>query len=116
MAAVDRRAQAYVLMSGTVSFSDVLRANVPNLTEEQLSEYRQGVMDIDPITFISKVAPARIMFQMGTREEFFSRGNMQSLADEASEPKVVRWYDAGHSLNEEARQDRDHWLVEELFR
>jgi hypothetical protein len=41
---------------------------------------------------------------------------MQSLADAASELKEVRWHDAGHMLNEQARQDRDRWLVEELFR
>ena len=32
----------------------------------------------------------------------------------AAEPKQIRWYDAGHGLNEEAAQDRVAWLSEQL--
>lgn len=116
LSGVDRRARAYVLMSGTASFADVAQANMPDLKDERLDEYRKGVSDIDPIRFVPKAAPASIMFQMGRGEKFFDKGRMQSLADAASEPKVVQWYQAGHELDEQARQDRDRWLVDELFR
>jgi len=89
---------------------------MPDLNEERLERYRQVVSDLDPIRFVPEAAPASIMFQMGTNEEYFGRQRIQSLADAASEPKVVRWYDAGHMLNEQAHQDRDDWLVDELFR
>ncbi len=116
LSGIDRRARAYVLMSGTTSFSDVAKVNMPNMRGDELAEYRRAMSDIDPVRFLPLASPARFMFQMGNSEEYFNRQNMQSLADAASEPKEVRWYDAGHMLNEQARQDRDRWLVEELFR
>jgi hypothetical protein len=34
--------------------------------------------------------------------------------DAASEPKIIKWYDADHYLNEEARKDRIVWLKQQL--
>ncbi len=113
---IDRRARAYVLMSGTVSFADVATASIPNITKEEVARYRGKVEDIDPVRFVPHAAPASVMLQMGTREEYFGHDRMQSLADAASDPKVVKWYDSGHALDEQARMDRDHWLADELFR
>lgn len=115
LSGVDRRVKAYALMSGTTSFSEVAKANMPEIKGEKEAIYRKTVEDIDPILFVPNASPAKIMFQMGRSEEYFGRDKPQSLADAASEPKIVQWYDAGHLLNEKARQDRDRWLVEELF-
>jgi hypothetical protein len=46
-------------------------------------------------------------------------GNVQATdADElyraASSPKDLKWYDADHNLNEQARADRDRWLQRQL--
>lgn len=116
LSGIDRRAVAYVLMSGTTSFADFAAANMPNMTREEMTTYRDTMEDIDPVRFVRNAAPASIMFQTGNKEEYFDHRRMQALADAASEPKAVRWYDAGHALNEQARQDRDDWLVDELFR
>jgi uncharacterized protein len=115
LSGVDRRAKALVLMSGTTSFSEVAKVNIPDISEQEFAEYRRTMKDIDPLGFVAQAKPAKLMFQMGKQEEYFARQNMQTLADAASEPKDVRWYDAGHMLNEQARKDRDDWLVEELF-
>jgi uncharacterized protein len=116
LSAIDRRARAYVLMSGTASFSEVAQANMPDLKDDKLDHYRKVIADIDPIRFVPQAAPASVMFQMGRKEEYFDHKRMGSLAQAGSEPKVVNWYDAGHMLDEKARRDRDDWLVEELFR
>ena len=116
LSGIDRRAKAYALMSGTTSFAEVAIANMPNMKAEEKTRYRNVVADIDPILFVPQAAPASIMFQTGRTEEHFGQEKSRSLADAASEPKVVQWYDAGHALNEKARQDRDRWLVDELFR
>ena len=115
LSGVDRRAKAYVLMSGTTSFSEVASANMPEMKGDDATRYRKVMEDVDPIHFIPNAAPAKVMFQMGRSEEYFGHEKPQSLADAASEPKIVQWYDAGHLLNEKAQQDRDRWLVEELF-
>jgi uncharacterized protein len=116
LSGIDRRARAYVLMSGTTSFSEVAHVNMPDLKDEKLERYRQVLSDIDPVRFVPQAAPASIMFQMGTNEEYFGRQRMRSLAHASSEPKIVHWYEAGHTLDEQARQDRDDWLVDGLFR
>jgi dienelactone hydrolase len=116
LSGVDRRARAYVLMSGTSSFSEVAQANMPDLKGEGLDHYRQVMADIDPVRFVPQAAPASVMFQMGSNEQYFDHQRMESLARAGSEPKVVHWYDAGHMLDEQARRDRDEWLMEELFR
>jgi uncharacterized protein len=116
LSAIDRRAKAYVLMSGTMSFSDVASANMPDLKDERLDRYRQAISDIDPIRFVPLAAPASVMYQMGSNEEYFDHDKMRSLAQAGSEPKVMHWYDAGHMLDEHARRDRDDWLMDELFR
>jgi predicted esterase len=38
-------------------------------------------------------------------EEFFAA---------AKDPKEMKWYEAGHGLNEEAMRDRTSWLKEKL--
>jgi predicted esterase len=38
-------------------------------------------------------------------EEFFSA---------AKDPKEMKWYEAGHGLNEEATHDRKAWLKQKL--
>ena len=32
----------------------------------------------------------------------------------APDPKTIRWYTAGHNLNQQAVNDRDDWLVERI--
>jgi len=41
-------------------------------------------------------------------------GDAQQFFEAASEPREIRWYDAGHFLNDQARQDRMAWLGERL--
>jgi uncharacterized protein len=116
LSGIDRRAKTYVLMSGTSSFADVAQVNMPDMKDERLDHYRKFISDIDPIMFVPRAAPASILFQMGRDEENLARERMRYLAYAASEPKLVQWYEAGHMLNELARQDRDDWLVDELVR
>ena len=114
LSGVDHRVRAYVLMSGTTSFSDVAAVKIPDMMGRRLAEYHMAVSDIDPINFVSQASPARLLIQIGSAEELFYRRKMLALAEAASEPKDIRWYEAGQALNDRARQDRDNWLVEEL--
>ena len=50
----------------------------------------------------------------GTAVSPGEEGDAQRFFEAASEPKEIRWYDAGHFLNEQARQDRMAWLGERL--
>jgi uncharacterized protein len=112
LAGVEKRLQAFILIAGVGSFSDVAAANIPTLTGKSLDEYRQVVNPIDPIHYISHAAPAPLFFQLGKQDDF-PRDKLVAYAEAASEPKLVKWYEADHySLNEVGRDDRIAWLTE----
>src|SRR5665647_1079191 len=115
LAGVERRLRIFVLMAGAPSFADVAVANIPSLTGEALEHYRNVMAPIDPVRFIASASPSRLFLQFGERDEVFSREVGQRLADAASEPKLVRWYDTDHYFeSEEAKRDRVEWLHTQL--
>ena len=115
LAGIEPRLRAFVLMAGAPSFTDVAVANIPTLSGEDLEHYRRVMAPIDPGRFIAREHAAPIFLQFGERDEFFGRESAQRLADAASEPKLVRWYDTDHSFrSEEAKRDRVEWLHMQL--
>jgi dienelactone hydrolase len=115
LAGVEPRFRALVLMAGAPSFTDVAVANVPTLSGEPLEHYRSVMAPIDPERFVAGTHAAPLFLQFGERDEFFGRQSAQRLANAASEPKLVRWYDTDHSFrSEEAKRDRVEWLRAQL--
>lgn len=114
LSAVERRVRAYVLMAGTGSFTDVAVLNMPDLAGEERATYRRTLAPIDPEGAVGHAAPAALFFQFGRRDDFFTREMSQEFYEAASEPRSIRWYDAGHYLSGEARKDRIAWLRAEL--
>jgi len=114
LAGVDRRLAAAVLMAGTGRFADVAAVNLPDLQGERLAHYRRTLAEIDPAAWIGHAAPAALLFQSALHDEVFSEEQSREFFERASDPKSLKWYDAGHYLNEEARRDRIAWLGERL--
>ncbi len=112
---IDHRLKAAVLMSGVGSFTDVASLNVPELSGEALDRYRGIMAAIDPQAYIGKAAPTQLLFQYGN-QDVFPREKLIAFAEGGSEPKKVIEYEAGHYLNEQARDDAVAWLVEALGR
>lgn len=112
---IEPRIQAFVLMAGAPSFSDVAVANIPSLSGKALEHYRQVMAPIDPIRFVAGERASSLFLQFGERDEFFGRDLAERLADAASQPKLVRWYDTDHYFrSEEAKRDRVEWLQSQL--
>jgi uncharacterized protein len=115
LSGVEKRLHTFILMAGVGSFSDVAAANIPTLTGQVLEQYRQVVNPIDPIHYIAQSAPAPLFFQFGKQDDFFSHRKFVTYTEAASEPKLVKWYEADHySLNEVGRENRIEWLTEQL--
>ena len=122
LAGVEKGIKAYVLMAGLVAYSDWCRTSDhpwakwlrETLTAEQLENYVRKMSAIDAIHFVGQAAPASLLFQFGYRDESISEGDARRFFAAASEPKEIRWYDAGHFLNDQARQDRIVRLGERL--
>jgi dienelactone hydrolase len=124
LAGIERRIRAYVLMAGEPRFSEQLRASQhpiivqfrESMTAEELEQYIAEMALFDPIACIGQAAPAAVFFQFGRRDEVIAVAAAEEYYRAASEPKAVRWYDAGHKLNEEAARDRAEWLRAQLGR
>jgi cephalosporin-C deacetylase-like acetyl esterase len=122
VAGVETRIKAYVLMAGLVAFSDWCRASDhpwakwlrETLTVQQLARFVREISAIDAKHFVGQATPAWLLFQCGHCDESVSEEDTQRFFEAASEPKEIRWYDAGHSLNDRARQERMAWLGERL--
>jgi dienelactone hydrolase len=110
LSGVEERIQAFALLAGTGSFTDIAVMSMPFLQGEALEAYAQAMTRIDPIYYVGRAAPSALLFQFGLQDEAFPREKVEAFAEAGSEPKLVKWYDADHYLNEEARSDRIEWL------
>ncbi len=116
LSGIEKRVRAYVLMAGSGSFTDVAVLNMPDLEGAALERYRRAMDPIDPIFYVPHAAPAALLFQFGLQDAFFPREKSLAFFEQASDPKAIRWYEAGHYLNDEARRERVEWLTDQLQR
>lgn len=118
LAGVEKRIRAYVIMAGAPSLTEFLRTSTlpaivktrESLTEEQRENYFNTLAEVDPINYIGHVAPAALFFQFGKTDSYPTEEKGRLYSERASGPKLVRFYEAGHALNDEARRDRAAWL------
>ncbi len=122
LAGVEKRIKAFVIMSGAPSLTEFLRTStIPAivgtrnaLTKEQQDNYFSTLATVDPINYIGYVAPSALFLQFGKKDTYPSEESAAVYAKAASNPKLVKFYDAGHELNDEARRDRAEWLRKQV--
>jgi len=103
-AALDARVRAFVLMAGL--------AHPSGLPRDPHAQELFGA--IDTIDWIDNLAPTRLLLQGAEYDSVIPHREMELLAEAASEPKEIRWYDADHDLGPQAELERRAWLVEQL--
>lgn len=114
LSGVEKRIRAFALLAGTGSFTDIAILSMPFLQGEALEAYAQAMTRIDPIYYVGHAEPSSLFFQFGLQDEAFPREKVEAFAEAGSEPKLVKWYDADHFLNDAARDDRIEWLRTQL--
>ena len=115
MAGLERRAKAYVFVAGMGNFGDWSLKYWPDTAADGEAAYRGAVADVDPINYVGVAAPAALLFQFARRDTYIPEAVASEFFDQASSPKEVRWYDAGHDLQvEAAAHDRREWLARQL--
>jgi len=119
LSGLDRRFKAFVLMAG--SLSDEINAQTKGYQEfrqkvgaEKLDALVAKYSYLDQGKYVSHAAPAFVFLQFANQEKFLTPELAQKHAAIVSEPKQVRFYEAPHSLNAEARRDRIQFLTEQL--
>jgi len=110
---LDKRPSHYVIMASTPRFSNWY-LYYPKLEREEREAFIQQMAEIDPITHVSNLSPAPVFFQFATDDFHVSRERAEEFFAAAQEPKEMKWYESGHSLNEEATKDRKSWLKQKL--
>ncbi|MFY9620375.1 MAG: alpha/beta fold hydrolase [Pyrinomonadaceae bacterium] len=122
LAGVEKRIRAYVIMAGAPSLTEFLRTStIPeivktrdSLTREQQENYFKTLVVVDPINYISHVAPAALYLQFGKTDHYPTEENARLYSEKASKPKLITFYEAGHALNDQATRDRAAWLRQQL--
>jgi hypothetical protein len=103
----------FVIMAATPRFPDWY-LYAPKLEGEAREAFTRQMAEIDPITHIGNLSPASILFQFSNDDFHVPRERAEEFFSTAREPKEMRWYQAGHGLNEEATQERIAWLTSAL--
>jgi hypothetical protein len=116
---IDKRFKTFVLMAGPLS-------NEVDAQSEEYKQHRQKVGPeafdrfmaryrwLDPGQFVSLPSTALVFLQYATKEDFLTPARTRQYTALVSEPKRLKYYEAPHALNAEARRDRIAFLAEQL--
>ena len=112
LAGVEHRFKAFVLMTGDggVVTHFVTAGDVDGLPATERDRWLAAMAPIEPIRFVGLAAPRPLLFQNANFDEFVTRENATRYQDAGSEPKTIRWYDTGHSLEGFVFEDQAAWL------
>jgi dienelactone hydrolase len=116
LAGVDHRLRGAVIQSAPPRLSVPIAGFCRGvLGMKRRSAFRRAYSVIDAAHYAPHAAPVSLLLQNGRRDSLAPVGQVEALFRVASEPKELRWYDAGHELDERAREERDDWLTRLLL-
>ncbi|MFY9559569.1 MAG: hypothetical protein WAQ52_04980 [Terriglobales bacterium] len=119
LAGIDKRFKAFGLMAGNLSdevdikakeFQDFRKQVGPEKFDAFFAKYAWT----DPGKYVAHAAPATVLLQFATKEDFMTPARAREYYAVVSDPKIFKLYEAPHALNAEARRDRVAFLVKEL--
>jgi dienelactone hydrolase len=74
----------------------------------------RAMAPIEPIRFIPHAPPTPLLLQNGRSDVLVPPADAEALHAAAPEPRTIRWYDAGHGLDQQALWDRHDWLRDRI--
>ena len=118
VAGVEPRIRAAALRSadgGAVSYvTDPSGPGRPDdVSEAEWDRWIAAMSAIEPACYVGR-ATAHLLFLWGRQDRLVSAARAADLTARLPEGAEVRWYDAGHQLNEQAEADRLAWLDRHL--
>lgn len=122
LSAVDKRLKGAALVGGIPDAAAIYQdSDDPDFVELRArtpKEKRDAFLKAYDRTAAVRYVPhatAPLLFQFATHERLFNRSAMERYAAAATGPKTVKWYDAGHDLNDpQALFDRADWLTDQV--
>jgi dienelactone hydrolase len=85
VAGLDKRAKAFVLIAGLGNFGDWSLKYWPVTGNQGAETYRQIMMEVDPIQYISSAKHAKLLFQFAQQDIFISKSAADQFYGAASE-------------------------------
>jgi cephalosporin-C deacetylase-like acetyl esterase len=119
LAGIDKRFKAFVLMAGNLSDEVDLKSKEfqdfrKQVGAEKFDAFIAKYSWLDQGKYVAHAAPAAVLLQYATKEDFLTPERAREYYALVSEPKTLKFYDAPHALNAEARRVRIAFLVKEL--
>jgi len=119
LAGIDKRFKAFVLMAGNLSDEVDMKSKDwqefrKQVGPEKVDAFVAKYAWLDQGKYVAHAAPASAFLQYATKESFLTPERTREYFAIVSEPKVLKFYEAPHALNAEARRDRIAFLVKEL--
>ena len=119
LAGIDKRFRAFVLMAGNLSDEVDMKSKDwqqfrKQVGPEKVDAFVAKYAWLDQGKYVAHAAPASVFLQYATKEDFLTPERARAYFAIVSEPKVLKFYEAPHALNAEARRDRIAFLVKEL--
>jgi uncharacterized protein len=69
---------------------------------------------IEPIRFLPHASPTALLLQNGRSDNLVPEADAEKLHAAAPDLTTIRWYAAGHGLNQQAAFDRHDWLHDRI--
>ena len=76
---------------------------------EDFNKWMAKLKPYDPDQYL-RLKKAPCLIQVAKQDEYLTKEENDKFIQIIPSPKKVKWYDAGHALNEEARKDRMEWI------
>jgi dienelactone hydrolase len=108
---IEHRIKAFDLIAGGAAPVSEYVKYAPTDLQDELETLLEKT---DPIHFVGLATPSELLFQDGREDEVVPEAALKALAQAGSEPKDVRWYDAGHVPSEKMWADSRSWLSDHL--
>jgi hypothetical protein len=74
----------------------------------------RAMTPVEPIRFLPHASSAALLLQNGRFDNLVPEADAKELHAAAPDITTIRWYAAGHGLNQEALLDRHDWLHEKV--
>lgn len=119
LAGIDKRFKTFALMAGNLSDQvDLKSKELQDLRKqvgpEKFDAFMAKYAWLDQGKYIAHAAPALVFLQYATEEEFLTQERAWEYFVLITQPKAMKFYEAPHALNAEARRDRVAFLVKRL--
>lgn len=115
LSGIDKRIGSYVFVAGMGDFSAWFLQYWVSLNGDERQNYINEMRELDPVNYVKNAAPAKLFFQFANNDRFISQDVADAFYKAASDPKEEKTYDAQHEMeSEQARQDRQQWLLDNL--